>query len=91
MTPQSATATHYFFCSVRRFHPDDAELQQALKGIITRAFEQEDKPMLEKQQKRMGTHDLWSLRPVLLPIDTAAVRARRVLDRLIEKETRSRS
>jgi vanillate O-demethylase monooxygenase subunit len=47
--------------------------------------------MLEKQQQRMGTDDLWALKPVLLGVDTAAVQARRMLDRLIEKETESAS
>ena len=56
----------------------------------TQAFEQEDKPMLEKQQHRMGTDDLWSLKPVMLPIDAAAVRVRRKLDAMIAAETAGR-
>ncbi|MGZ8313085.1 MAG: aromatic ring-hydroxylating dioxygenase subunit alpha, partial [Allosphingosinicella sp.] len=49
-------------------------------------FTEEDKPMLEKQQARMGTPDLWSLDPILLKVDAAAVRVRRRLDKLIERE-----
>ncbi|MNY74428.1 hypothetical protein D3C86_2134610 [compost metagenome] len=43
--------------------------------------------MLEAQQISMGEADFWSLKPVLLPGDAAAVRARRALDKLILEET----
>jgi vanillate O-demethylase monooxygenase subunit len=49
-------------------------------------FEAEDLPMLEAQQKAIGNNDFWSLNPVLLPGDAAAVRTRRVLDVMIKKE-----
>jgi hypothetical protein len=42
--------------------------------------------MLEKQQARMGDRDFWSLSPVLLSVDAAAVRARRKLKQLVEGE-----
>jgi hypothetical protein len=58
-----------------------------LRGVLTQAFEQEDKPMLEKQQQRMGMDDLWSLDPILWPIDAAAARVRRKLDAMIAAET----
>jgi vanillate O-demethylase monooxygenase subunit len=90
MTPETTTSSHYFFCSTRRFQPDNVQLTEMLREVITRAFEEEDKPMLERQQARMITPDLWSLKPVLLSIDTAAVKARRALDRLIEKEALAR-
>ena len=86
MTPESATSSHYFMCSTRRFRVDDEGFSAMLRGALTHAFEQEDKPMLEKQQQRMGTDDLWSLKPVLLGLDSAAVQARRILDNLIAKE-----
>jgi vanillate O-demethylase monooxygenase subunit len=34
----------------------------------------------------MGDADFWSLKPVLLAGDGGAIRARRVLDKLIEQE-----
>lgn len=86
MTPETATTTHYFFNNVRRFLIDDAAFHAALTANIHRAFADEDKPMLEKQQARMGTKDLWALKPLLLPIDNAAVRVRRQLDALIRTE-----
>ena len=91
MTPESATRSHYFMCSTRRFLVDDEGFSAMLRAMLIRAFEHEDKPMLEKQQQRMGTDDLWALKPVLLGVDTAAVQARRMLDRLIAKEAETDS
>jgi phenylpropionate dioxygenase-like ring-hydroxylating dioxygenase large terminal subunit len=90
MSPETDTTSHYFMCSTRRFLMDNQEFSTMLRAALTQAFEQEDKPMLEKQQQRMDTADFWSLEPVLLGIDTAAVLVRRALDRLIANETESR-
>ena len=86
MTPASSTRSHYFFCTTRKFNVEDAQLNEFLCGLISDAFNTEDKPMLEKQQRTMGTADLWSLNPVLLGIDTGAVKVRRLLARMIEAE-----
>jgi len=50
------------------------------------AFNNEDKPMLEKQQARMVAAELRALGPILLPFDAAAVRVRRKLAALISAE-----
>jgi vanillate O-demethylase monooxygenase subunit len=86
MVPETATSTHYFFCSTRRFMIEDAGFSAFLRNALTQAFQGEDKPMLERQQARIGDQDFWSLDPILLPIDAGAVRARRKLDRLIARE-----
>jgi phenylpropionate dioxygenase-like ring-hydroxylating dioxygenase large terminal subunit len=86
MTPATPTRSHYFFCSTRKFKVDDAQFNQILCGLITEAFRCEDKPMLEKQQRSMRVADFWSLKPVLLGIDSGAVKVRRHLAKLIEKE-----
>jgi phenylpropionate dioxygenase-like ring-hydroxylating dioxygenase large terminal subunit len=89
MTPAGVTSSHYFFCSTRKFKVDDAQFNSMIGELITNAFRTEDKPMLEKQQASMGTPDLFSLKPVLLNIDAGAVRARRILRRLIELEAQA--
>lgn len=89
ITPETATKSHYFVCSTRPVMTESVEFTEMLRAALRTAFEDEDKPMLEKQQARMGTDDLWSLDPILLPIDAAAVRTRRKLDQLINLEQRS--
>jgi phenylpropionate dioxygenase-like ring-hydroxylating dioxygenase large terminal subunit len=86
MTPESEGSTHYFFGNTRNFHRGDAAYNQMIGQITSRIFAEEDKPMVEAQQSRMGTADLMALRPILLPIDTGAIRARRLLAGLIAAE-----
>jgi phenylpropionate dioxygenase-like ring-hydroxylating dioxygenase large terminal subunit len=86
MTPASPTRTHYFYCSTRKFKVHDAAFNQMLGGLITGAFENEDKPMLEKQQRAIGTLDFGSMRPVLLNIDIGSVKVRRLLTDMIDAE-----
>ena len=86
MTPASPTRTHYFFCSTRKFNVHDAAFNQVLSGLITEAFENEDKPMLEKQQRAIGTREFWSMKPMLLNIDIGAVKVRRMLADMIDAE-----
>lgn len=86
MTPATLLSSHYFFCATRKFKVHDGEFNQVLGGLISRAFQTEDKPMLEKQQQSMGTPDLWSLKPILLSVDAGAVKVRRMLSKMIEAE-----
>ena len=50
------------------------------------AFKEQDQPMLEAVQDRMGTSDLMSLKPVILTPDNLAMRARRIITRLREQD-----
>jgi len=86
-TPETAERTHYWYWSTRNF-AISPEANAAIGPIIEHAFSQQDKPMLEAQQRRIGSSDFWSLRPVLLPCDAAAARVRRKLDALILGEGR---
>lgn len=79
-TPAAERKSHYFLCSTRRFALDDQSVTDHLKAALMRAFLTEDKPMIEQQQSRMDTADLWSLNPILLGIDSGAVQARRKLE-----------
>lgn len=89
MTPETKTASHYFVASVRRFKQENVQITEQIKKALLAAFVDEDKPLLEKQQISMGTSDFYSLSPVLLKIDTAAVLARRVLDEKIKDHANS--
>ncbi|MDX3906335.1 MAG: aromatic ring-hydroxylating dioxygenase subunit alpha [Pigmentiphaga sp.] len=86
LTPETETSTHYFFAHSRNFRVGDADMDEAIAHWQRVGFGEQDKPMLEAVQQAMGTTDLMSLKPVLLPIDTAAVRARRIVRHLLEAE-----
>jgi phenylpropionate dioxygenase-like ring-hydroxylating dioxygenase large terminal subunit len=91
-TPETARTSHYWYAVSlpKAMGPIGAELvQQQIQGL-TVPFATEDLPMLEAQQNAMGLAEFWSLKPVLLSGDAAAVRARRVLQQLITKEAAER-
>ena len=88
LTPETETTTHYHWAAARNSKIDDVELGKSLAAGVRQAFEHEDEPMIEACQRMMGTTDLMSLRPVVLPGDGAAIRARRILAKLIAEEQR---
>lgn len=84
-TPETAQTTHYWYWSTRSFAVSP-QANAAIKPMVEHAFTDQDKPMLEAQQRRIGAADFWSLKPVLLPGDAGAVRVRRKLDALVAAE-----
>lgn len=86
MTPETASTTHYFVCGTRGDRLHDVEYSERLRGMLANAFINEDKPMLEAQQKRIGDAAFAKLRPVLLGVDAGAMQVRAQLDRMIALE-----
>lgn len=87
-TPESSASTHYWFasCLPRTADVDgNTWVQEHVTGL-SRPFTEEDRPMVEAQQAAIGDRDFWSLQPVLLRTDAAAVRARRIHDQLLRQE-----
>jgi vanillate O-demethylase monooxygenase subunit len=84
-TPERPGHTHYWYWATRDFAISE-QANAFIRPMVENVFRSEDKPMLEAQQSRMGEHEFWSLKPVLLPPDAGAVRARRKLALLIEAE-----
>lgn len=87
LTPETASTTHYHFASARPpgavIDPDmDAELARCRRI----AFADQDKPIVDEQQRIVGDRDLWSMKPVLLPIDAGPVRMRRTVEQLVARE-----
>ncbi len=70
LTPESDGSTHYFYSH---------EPSQQAEDMTMRVFLGEDEPMVGAAHVAMGGDDFWDLRPVILPSDAAAIRARRVL------------
>lgn len=87
-TPETDTTTHYWFSFPipREMGEMGERIAEEQVAALNQPFSTEDLPMLEAQQTMMGDAEFWSLKPVLLTGDAAAVRARRVLDKLIADE-----
>lgn len=86
MTPETEDTTHYFWSNSRDFRRDDAALHEALQEGLQMAFEHQDKPMILAQREAVNGEDFWDLKPVILPGDAGAIRARRILRKLIREE-----
>jgi phenylpropionate dioxygenase-like ring-hydroxylating dioxygenase large terminal subunit len=89
VTPETEFSSHYFFAHSRNFRVNDKEMDEAIANWQRVGFGEQDRGMLEAVQKEMDTADLMSLRPVLLPIDGAAMRARRVVSQLLAEEQKA--
>jgi phenylpropionate dioxygenase-like ring-hydroxylating dioxygenase large terminal subunit len=73
VTPETKATSHYFYDHA----PGEAEAAQA-----RRVFIEEDEPMIASAQDALGDTDFWDARPLILPSDAGAVRARRRLMQL---------
>lgn len=65
---------------------DDPSVDDMWRAAIEIAFVGQDKPMLEQQQRMMGSRTLDEMDPVMASADVAATRARRIVEKLIAEE-----
>ena len=86
LTPIDEHRTHYFWSMARNRKVDAPEVDEQVRAGINNAFKNEDEAMLAECYRMMGTSDLMSLKPVLLPGDAPGLRARRVLASRIDAE-----
>jgi phenylpropionate dioxygenase-like ring-hydroxylating dioxygenase large terminal subunit len=87
ITPETATTSHYFSGFTRTFNLDqDDAADQRMIAFFGGIFEREDGPMMADIQQQMGTDDLMSLNPVILPRDRGAVLVRRLVARQLAAE-----
>lgn len=77
VTPETQATSHYFYDHA----PGEAEAEQARK-----VFLEEDEPMIESAQAGLAGQDFWEAKPLILPSDAGAVRARRRLMQLRKAE-----
>lgn len=89
LTPETETSTHYFWAVGRNMRQEDQALSENLRMGVQTTFMNEDEPMIAAIQEAMGTRDLDEMRPLLLSIDNAAVRARRVIEQRLERQKRA--
>jgi vanillate O-demethylase monooxygenase subunit len=90
LTPESDRTTHYFFTAVRfnvMTAGDQLNMQIQDKIATTRrfAFEEQDAPVIEAQQRVIDTA-LTPVAPVILAIDVGPVRYKQILQKLISDE-----
>jgi vanillate O-demethylase monooxygenase subunit len=83
ITPESAAASHYFYRSVKNY--GDGELAKIFVNGVRSIFDQ-DKPLLEAQQRRVGDVDLFAQQPVSFAGDLLQQKARFINRRLLEQE-----
>jgi vanillate O-demethylase monooxygenase subunit len=86
LTPETADTTHYFWATTRTVPPSEKG-DAMLRGLMSQAFSEEDKPIIEAAFANMDGADFWDRKPVFLGIDAGGTKARRVLQKLIQKET----
>jgi vanillate O-demethylase monooxygenase subunit len=86
LTPVDEHTTHYFWSQARNRMVGIPAVDEQVRIGINHAFEHEDEAMMAECYALMGTADLMSLKPVLLPGDGPALRTRRILARRIEAE-----
>ncbi|QCI92518.1 aromatic ring-hydroxylating dioxygenase subunit alpha [Novosphingobium sp. EMRT-2] len=85
-TPETPDTTHYFWATARDFALGNAQFAAGMRAALEYAFEQEDMPIIRDSHRLMRQRDFWDLRPLILNGDGGGVRARRMLQRLIERE-----
>lgn len=86
ITPATEHTCHYFWKWARDFKLNDQEFSRQLQHTLQKAFENEDGPMIAAQSHYMAGQPLEALKPVLLNTDSASLRARRVLQQMIDRE-----
>jgi vanillate O-demethylase monooxygenase subunit len=92
VTPETPTTCHYFWSNARDFRLDDMAFEATLRETIQSIFTGEDAWMIGLVQENMGSEtDLLRLNPVVLPTDNAAVRARRIIRRLMRQQEQQMS
>ena len=90
LTPEDARSTHYFFTAVRfGVTTTDEKLNRDLQKKVAEmrrfAFEEQDAPVIEAQQRIIEAADR-PLDPLVLAIDVGPVRYKRVLSKMREAE-----
>jgi vanillate O-demethylase monooxygenase subunit len=89
VTPETESTTHYFWAYGNTAVGQSKDYLDGFLAVVKKAFGEEDRPILEAQQRAMKSSDFWAEKPLVLAEDAGAIRARRLLDRLIREEAES--
>lgn len=94
LTPETPSSTLYHFTAVRQNpipFPEDiaAEIQEKITEMRRVAFQDQDRPLIEAQQRNLEMLDAkCETPPTLFNVDVGGVAYRRVLDELIARDCR---
>jgi vanillate O-demethylase monooxygenase subunit len=94
LTPETETTTHYHFAAVRQNprswgEPIDTELRTILSDLRRRAFEEEDKVMIDAQQRNFSDPSIDKGTAISLDVDLGPAKCRSLINRLIREETKA--
>lgn len=89
LTPEDDDGTHYFWATTSAIPLDDPDVAAGFQALFAKAFDDEDKPMIEAAYANVTGADFWGERPVFLGIDAGGVRARRLLETMRRSETQA--
>lgn len=89
VVPSTQGSSFYHWKMFRNFGLDDAQVTAGIEAAVVQAFTTEDEPMIAAVNQRMAGREFWSLKPLLLSGDSAAVQARRVMADLAKAENRT--
>lgn len=90
LTPQTYKRTRYFWAISRTHHVSDPKFDAMWEGAIKKAFEGQDKPIIEAQQRMLsirGHTDIDESDHAFINTDAGPVQARRTLRKLLEHES----
>lgn len=90
VVPSTESQSYYFWKMYRNYNQDVPCMTEAIEGAVKQAFGNEDEPMIRAVQERMNGREFWSMKPLLLAQDSAAVQARRIVVALIAAEAEVR-
>ncbi|MGC2778647.1 MAG: aromatic ring-hydroxylating dioxygenase subunit alpha [Bradyrhizobium sp.] len=85
ITPETVTSSHYFWGIVRQFKIDDQELTDYIRNGIRHTFDQ-DKEILEAQQRTIGPDPDKVSFPVAIRVDGGPIQGRKLLQAMLARE-----
>ncbi|OGT79584.1 MAG: hypothetical protein A3H91_09055 [Gammaproteobacteria bacterium RIFCSPLOWO2_02_FULL_61_13] len=86
LTPADETTTHYFWGITYEYGKNDPAVAAAHEKAVQRAFVQQDKPIIEAQQRALqlrNATDIDEVKSIWLDTDAGPKRARLVLNKLL--------
>jgi phenylpropionate dioxygenase-like ring-hydroxylating dioxygenase large terminal subunit len=92
LTPETESSTYYHFCAILRnpvvrSKAEEEEIQREMSELRRVAFDEQDKRMLEAQQRMIDlAGGVDAVKAVPLATDAATMRFKRILERLIAEE-----